>query len=86
MALNEKDAWLLQEISQRIRAEFASAVLLQMYKAGWSPTRCDRVIREALNQVEKLDAEVIEDAMGDLLDVGEAERALEARPGHQTEG
>lgn len=84
MALNEKDAWLLREISQRIRAEFASAVLLQMYKAGWSPTRCDRVLREALAQVETLDAEVIEAAMGDLLDVEEAELALEAGPGYKT--
>lgn len=86
MSLSSDDARLLREISQRIRAEFASAVLVQMYKAGWSPTRCDRVIRDALAQVSVLDEETIEAAVGDLLDVEEAQRALEAGPGRSTEG
>ena len=84
MPLSSDDSHLLREISHRIRAEFASAVLVQMYKAGWSPTRCDRVIRDALSQVSKLDEETIEAAVGDLLDIEEANRALEAGPGHQT--
>jgi hypothetical protein len=84
MPLSSDDAHLLREIGHRIRAEFASACLLQMYKAGWSPTRCDRVIRDALAQVSKLDEETIEAAVGDLLDIEEAERALEAGSGHQT--
>lgn len=84
MSLSNDDARLLREISQRIRAEFASAVLVQMYRAGWSPTRCDRVVRDALAQVAVLDEETIQAAVGDLLDIEEAERALEAGPGHQT--
>lgn len=86
MPLSSDDAKLLREIGNRIRAEFASAVLLQMYKAGWSPSRCDRVIREALAQVSVLDEEVIEAAVGDLLDIEEVERAVETRPGHEAQG
>jgi len=86
MPLSSDDSNLLREIGHRIRAEFASAVLLQMYKAGWSPVRCDRVIREALAQVSALDEETIEAALGDLLDIEEAVSALEAGPRLETEG
>lgn len=86
MSLSSDDAKLLREISHRIRAEFASAVLVQMYKAGWSPSRCDRVIRDALAQVSILDEETIEAAVGDLLDMEEAQRALEAGPGCEAQG
>ena len=81
MPLSKEDAHILREIGHTIRAEFASAVLVQMYRAGWSPTRCDRVIRDALAQVSVLDEATIEAALGDLLDVEEATRALETGPG-----
>lgn len=68
MPLTENEAKLLQDVAKRIREEFASAVLIEMTKAGWSEKRVSRVIKYAYRQCEALDIETINVALEDIVD------------------
>ena len=72
---------LLRRGQRRAAAASGALALAVAWHPRRSPTRCDRVIRDALAQVSVLDEATIEAALGDLLDVEEATRALETGPG-----
>lgn len=68
MPLTENEAKLLQDVAKRIRDEFASAVMIEMDKAGWSGKRVARVIKDAYKQCEELDIATINVALEDIVD------------------
>jgi hypothetical protein len=68
MPLTDNEAHLLRDVATRIREEFASAVTIEMVKAGWSPSRIRNVIKAAYKQCEQLDLETINVALEDIVD------------------
>ena len=64
--MSESDVAMLKDIVLRIREEFISAVTVSMIRAGWSPARIRRVIKDAMDQVEIIDEEMIRIAFSDL--------------------
>lgn len=68
MPLTDNEAQLLRDVATRIREEFASAVTIEMIKAGWSPSRIRNVIKAAYKQCEQLDLETINVALEDIVD------------------
>ena len=64
--MSENEVAMLKDIVLRIREEFISAVTVSMVRAGWSPARIRRVIKDAMDQVEVIDEEMIRIAFSDL--------------------
>jgi len=64
--ISENEVAMLKDIVTRIREEFISAVTVAMIRAGWSPARIRMVIKDAMNQVEVIDEEMIRIAFSDL--------------------
>jgi hypothetical protein len=64
--MSENEVVMLKDIVTRIREEFISAVTVSMVRAGWSPARIRRVIKDAMDQVEVIDEEMIRIAFSDL--------------------
>ncbi len=46
-----------ERFTRPIRAEALQACQLRMYEAGWSPRRVDRIIEEAMRDLESKDTE-----------------------------
>lgn len=65
MPMNDNEVKMLQEICSRIREEFASAVYIEARKR-WSESAVRRVLKDALGQVSKIDAEMIKIAFSDF--------------------
>lgn len=64
--MSENEVAMLKDIVLRIREEFISAVTVSMIRAGWSHARIRRVIKDAMDQVEVIDEEMIRIAFSDL--------------------
>ena len=64
--MSESEVAMLKDIVLRIREEFISAVTVSMVRAGWSPARIRRVIKDAMDQVEVIDDEMVRIAFSDL--------------------
>jgi hypothetical protein len=64
--MSENEVAMLKDIVLRIREEFISAVTVSMVRAGWSPARIRRVIKDAMDQVEVIDDEMVRIAFSDL--------------------
>ena len=64
--MSDNEVAMLKDIVTRIREEFISAVTVSMVRAGWSPARIRRVIKDAMSQVEVIDEEMIRIAFSDL--------------------
>lgn len=64
--MSESEVAMLKDIVLRIREEFISAVTVSMVRAGWSPARIRRVIKDAMDQVEVIDEEMVRIAFSDL--------------------
>jgi hypothetical protein len=64
--MSENEVAMLKDIVLRIREEFISAVTVSMIRAGWSPARIRRVIKDAMDQVEVIDEEMVRIAFSDL--------------------
>jgi hypothetical protein len=64
--MSQNEVAMLKDIVLRIREEFISAVTVSMIRAGWSPARIRRVIKDAMDQVEIIDEEMIRIAFSDL--------------------
>jgi len=79
MPLTDNEAGLLRDVAQRIREEFASAVTIEMVKAGWSHSRIRNVIKAAYKQCEQLDVETINVALEDIVDDFEQKATAEWR-------
>jgi hypothetical protein len=69
MPMTENEVAMLKDIVTRIREEFTSAVTVAMVRAGWSHARIRMVMKDALGQVEKIDAEMIRIAFSDFEEV-----------------
>ena len=65
MPMTETEVQMLTDICGRIREEFASAVYIEAVKR-WSPASVRLVMKEALNQVSKIDAEMVRIAFSDF--------------------
>lgn len=65
MPMTETEVQMLTDICTRIREEFASAVYIEAVKR-WSPSSVRHVMKEALNQVSKIDAEMVRIAFSDF--------------------
>lgn len=68
MPMTETEVQMLTDICTRIREEFASAVYIEAVKR-WSPASVRQVMKEALNQVSKIDAEMVRIAFSDFEEI-----------------
>ena len=64
--MTPEEVRMLKEIVERIRAEFASIVTIEMVKMGWSTARIRTVLKNAAEQVAVIDDEMIRIAFEDL--------------------
>ena len=68
MAMNQTEVQMLTEIVTRIREEFVSAVYIQATNR-WSAASVRQMLKEALNQVAKIDEEMIRIAFSDFEEI-----------------
>lgn len=63
--MTQDEVKMLQDIVERIRDEFASAVYIESVKR-WSPASVRTMLRDAVQQVSKIDEEMIRIAFSDF--------------------
>ena len=64
--MTPEEVRMLKEIVERIRAEFASIVTIEMVKMGWSTARIRTVLKNAAENVAVIDDDMIRIAFEDL--------------------
>ena len=65
MPMTQDEVKMLQDIVERIRDEFASAVYIEAVKR-WSPASVRTMLKDAVQQVSKIDEEMIRIAFSDF--------------------